>query len=195
MPSSASSSPNEIHNFGDLAFTPSVRAVQERMGSRASYARLAGREQRVRLGAEEAAFIAARDSFYLASVGENGWPYVQHRGGPRGFLRVLGEQTLGFADFRGNRQYLSTGNVLADARVCLFLMDYAQRERLKIWAEAEVVVDAATVARLLVPGGPVEAERAFLFRVVAFDWNCPQFITPRYTPDELAALGLHVSPT
>ncbi len=177
-----------IHNFGDLAFTPSVRAVQERMGSRPAQARLAGVERRVRLTEEETAFIAERDSFYLATIGENGWPYVQHRGGPPGFLRVLGENLLGFADLRGNRQYISAGNVEATGRACLFLMDYPNRYRLKLWAEAAVTYEGADLARLRWRELPATlVERGFLLRVLAYDWNCSQYITPRYTAEEWLA--------
>jgi predicted pyridoxine 5'-phosphate oxidase superfamily flavin-nucleotide-binding protein len=174
-------------NFGDIAFTPSVKAVQERLGSRGAYGRFTGRNHRTRFGPEERAFIEQRDTFYIATVGENGWPYVQHRGGPAGFLRVLDEQTLGFADFRGNRQYVTTGNVSATHHSCLFLMDYPNRTRLKIWAEAETSEDAGLIARLVVPDYTAVVERAFLFRVLAFDWNCEQHIVRRFTPDEYIA--------
>lgn len=180
--------PSDIHNFGDLVFTPSVRGVQAREGSRAANARLENVERRVRLTAEELEFIAARDSFYVATVGENGWPYVQHRGGPPGFLRDLGDNRLGFADLHGNRQFISTGNVEATGRACLFLMDYPNRYRLKLWAEASVTEDAEILARLRPSGLPSAlVERGFLLRVLAFDWNCPQYITPRYTAEEWAA--------
>ena len=179
-----------VHNFGDLAFTPSVRAAQEREGSRASQARLEGVERRVHLTPEELDFIAARDSFYLATVGENGWPYVQHRGGPAGFLRHLDGNLLGFADLRGNRQYITTGNVDATSKACLFLMDYPNRFRLKLWAEASVTEDESILARLQPPGlSPALVERGFLLRVLAFDWNCSQYITPRYTAEEWTALS------
>lgn len=174
-------------NFGDLAFTPAVKATQERLGSRKNYARLEGRISRTEITADEAAFIAARDSFYLATVGENGWPYIQYRGGPKGFLRVLDATTLGFADFRGNRQYISTGNIASTGHTCLFLMDYPAQERLKIWAEAELTEDPAVIARLADPSYGARIERGFLFRVLAFDWNCQQHIVPRYTPAEFAA--------
>jgi predicted pyridoxine 5'-phosphate oxidase superfamily flavin-nucleotide-binding protein len=174
-------------NFGDLAFTPVVKAVQERLGSRRAYGRLTGVNQRTRFGPEERAFIEQRDTFYVATVGENGWPYVQHRGGPKGFLRVLDEQTLGFADFRGNRQYVTTGNVSVTHHACLFLMDYPNQTRLKIWAEAETSEDTGLIQRLVVPDYPATVERAFLFRVLAFDWNCEQHIIRRFTPDEYIA--------
>ena len=176
-------------NFGDLAFTPAVKAVQERLGTRRSYARLEGRAVRTEIGPDEAEFIAARDSFYIATVGENGWPYVQYRGGPKGFLRMLDATTLGFADFRGNGQYVSTGNVVSTHRACLFLMDYPNRTRLKIWAEAEISDDAATIARVTDPTYHAQIERAFLFRVQAFDWNCQKYIVQRFTPDEFEVLS------
>ncbi|MEP7077389.1 MAG: pyridoxamine 5'-phosphate oxidase family protein [Chthoniobacterales bacterium] len=181
--------PEHPANFGDLAFTPAVKATQERLGSRENYARREGRHSRTRLGPEEAAFIAVRDSLYLASVGENGWPYIQYRGGPRGFLKLLDQETLGFADFRGNRQYISTGNVLATGRTCLFLMDYPAQERLKIWADATLSEDPALLAQLANSSYAAKAERAFLFHVLAFDWNCQQHIVRRYTPEEYAAVS------
>jgi predicted pyridoxine 5'-phosphate oxidase superfamily flavin-nucleotide-binding protein len=175
-------------HFLHLATTPSVAAAQ---------ARFLGRAQTIsdspapdRLGVDEREFIQARDSFYMASVTETNWPYVQHRGGPVGFLRVLGENTLGFADVRGNRQLLSTGYLTANDRVALFLMDYPQRSRLKILGHARVLAageDPQLAAQLTVRGGS-PAERLFLIDVVAFDWNCPKYITPRYTQDEIQAL-------
>jgi hypothetical protein len=135
----------------------------------------------------ETHFIAARDGFYQATVSETGWPYVQFRGGPAGFLKVLDGRTIGYADFRGNVQYVSVGNLLTDARVALILMDYANRSRLKILGRARLVEeseDAALPARLAVPGYPSRVERAVLITVEAYDWNCPQHITPRYTEAE-----------
>jgi len=176
-------------NFAEIAFTPRVMAEQERIGSRRAYAREARDDSA--LGPAETNFIAARDSFYMASVSETGWPYVQHRGGPAGFLRVLGPALLGFADLHGNRQHISIGNVGASDRVSLFLMDYPNRRRLKILAHARIVSegeDAALVARLAPAGLEDDAERAILFDVVGFDWNCPQHITPRFTVAELAPL-------
>ena len=176
------------HRFAELAFTDRVRTLQEQEGSRASYARFEGGEaHHHRLGPAEAAFLAARDSFYLATVSETGWPYVQHRGGPPGFLKVLGERTIGFADFRGNRQYVSLGNLGGDDRVSLILVDYPHRRRLKILGHARAVEDPATVARLAVEGYPAKVERGLLIEVAAFDWNCPQHLTPRFTEAEIAA--------
>lgn len=139
----------------------------------------------------EASFIAARDSFYLASVSQNGWPYVQHRGGPPGFIRTLNETTLGFADYRGNRQYISLGNVAEDDRVALILVDYSRRARLKILAHMaahDLAAEPELAARLLTPGYRGRPERGFTLRLEAFDWNCPQHITPRFTAAEVTEL-------
>ncbi|WBV42358.1 pyridoxamine 5'-phosphate oxidase family protein [Pseudoroseomonas cervicalis] len=170
----------------DIASTPSVLAARQRYGGD----RWAGgaEDDPGGLGEAERRFIAARDGFYLASVSETGWPYVQFRGGPAGFLRVLDERRLGYADFRGNRQYITAGNVAADDRVSLFLMDYAQRHRLKIFGRLRMVDardDPALAERLAVPGYAAKIERAALITVEAFDWNCPQHITPRLTEAEL----------
>ena len=178
------------HRFAELAFTPTVMAVQEHEGSRDSYRRLEGGEaHHDRLGPAEASFIAARDSFYMATVSETGWPYLQHRGGPRGFLKVLDEGTIGFADFRGNRQYVSVGNLLGDDRVALILVDYPNRRRLKILGRARAVTmdDAAKLGRLGVPGYRAKVERGLLIAVETFDWNCPQHLTPRFTTEEIKA--------
>jgi uncharacterized protein len=178
------------HKFAELAFTPGVRAMQERMGSRKAYARAEGGPiDHDRLSGTEAAFIAARDSFYMASVGETGWPYIQHRGGPPGFVKVLDESTLGFADFRGNRQYVSLGNLLGDDRVSLFFMDYPHQARLKLLGRARPVTwdeEPELIERLTVPGYAAKVERGFLIAVEAFDWNCSQHITPRFTEAEVA---------
>ncbi len=137
---------------------------------------------------DEADFIAERDSFYMGSVSETGWPYVQHRGGPVGFLKVLGPNLLGFADFKGNRQLLTTGNLDVADRVALFLMDYPHRTRLKILGHARVL-DAREHPELVEQWAPEplrsKVERLFLIRVVSFDWNCPQYITPRFTAAEM----------
>jgi uncharacterized protein len=178
------------YGFVDILATPAVKAAQEVNGSRAMYARAEVDRDFDRFTAQEAAFIAARDSFYMASVAENGWPYVQHRGGPVGFLKMLDDRTLAFADFRGNRQYLSTGNVSADGRVALFLMDYRNRRRLKILAHAELkelTDDPALTARLVDPAYKGRPERIWVLRLAAFDWNCPQHITPRFTEADMTA--------
>lgn len=172
------------HRFAEIAFTPGVKAVQEQNGSRRSYARMeGGAPMRHRLSEREAQFIAARDSFYMATVSETGWPYIQHRGGPAGFLRVLDEKTIGFADFSGNRQYISVGNLSGNDRVSLFLMDYANRTRLKILGRVQLIApdDAETMRKLTLDGVESRIERGFLIDVEAFDWNCPQHITERYT--------------
>ncbi|AIQ91404.1 respiration [Methylobacterium phyllosphaerae] len=177
--------------YSDVAFTPAVRALQEAQGSRNHYARYdALDEPDARLGPGERAFIAARDGFYIATVSQTGWPYVQFRGGPPGFLKVLGEADLGFADFRGNRQYVTAGNVSVEDRVSLFMMDYPGRRRLKVFGRMRAVdgsVDPEHVNRFAPPGYRAVIERAFLIRVEAFDWNCPQHITPRFTSGEIAA--------
>jgi predicted pyridoxine 5'-phosphate oxidase superfamily flavin-nucleotide-binding protein len=165
-------------------------AAQRANGSRAQWERFAGDRVSDRFGPDEAAYIAARDSFYIASVSESGWPYVQHRGGPPGFLRLLNESTLGFADFRGNRQYISLGNTAANDRVALILMDYPRRARLKIYAHVEIRdlgADAALAEALALPGYRGRPERAMLLHLAAFDWNCPQHITPRFTEAEIDA--------
>jgi predicted pyridoxine 5'-phosphate oxidase superfamily flavin-nucleotide-binding protein len=177
--------------FANIAFTPRVKAEQERMGSRRAYARVDGVEAPDALGDAEVEFLAARDSFYMASVGETGWPYIQHRGGPRGFVAVLDPHTLGFADYRGNKQYVSLGNVGGDDRVALIFVDYPNRARLKVLARASVVTAASApdvFARLVAAADPAaRVERAFVLRVEGFDWNCPQHITPRFTQDEVRA--------
>jgi predicted pyridoxine 5'-phosphate oxidase superfamily flavin-nucleotide-binding protein len=172
------------YGFLDIVGTPSVQAAQVAQGSRKLWENFSQDRTFDRFGDNEVAFIEARDSFYLASVGENGWPYVQHRGGPPGFLKVLDEKTLGFADFRGNRQYISLGNVAADDRVALFLMDYPNRARLKILAHMTVkgLADEPELAAHLTPRGyRAVPERLFVLSLAAFDWNCSQHITPRYT--------------
>lgn len=172
--------------FLEILETPRVRAAQESAYGRSRPA--AARGEITGLTPDEITFIQARDSFYLASLSESGWPYVQHRGGPPGFLQVLGERSLAFADYGGNRQLLTTGNVAHDDRVCLFLMDYAARERLKILARASVIAPGdPRLGRLPTPGG-TRAERGFLLEVHGYDWNCPKFITPRYTADEVETL-------
>jgi ferredoxin-NADP reductase/predicted pyridoxine 5'-phosphate oxidase superfamily flavin-nucleotide-binding protein len=179
-------------NFSELAFTPTVRAVQTRLGSRAGYATLDDPlVQRNALSSIEIEFITARDSFFQASVGENGWPYVQHRGGPPGFLKVLGPQTIAYADFRGNAQYISVGNLMGDDRVSLILMDYAEKRRLKLWGRARLVElhddPEGIIDQLELPHYRARVERGVVITVEAFDWNCPQHITPRYTEAQIAA--------
>ncbi len=178
-------------NFTRHAFTDSVKKAQERYGTRDSYARVEKSGDRYRLTAREVLFIQSRDSFYMATVGYNGWPYVQFRGGEKGFLRVLDDTTIGYADFRGNGQYISTGNIEANQKAALIVMDYPQRRRLKIWAEASIAEAAGNPGlreQLEVAGYPGQIERLVLLRVQAFDWNCPRHITPRYTVEEMHAL-------
>ena len=178
------------YKFLDIASTPSVRAAQAANGSREMWEKFKGHRTFDRFTDDEVAFIAARDSFYMATVSETGWPYVQHRGGPRGFLKVLDEKTLGFADFRGNLQYISVGNLAANDRASLILVDYPNRARLKILAHVEmrsIAADSELAERLAVPGYKAKLERACLLALETFDWNCPQHITPRYTIDEVQA--------
>lgn len=176
------------YGFLDIAITPSVRAAQEQMGVDHLWADFRGERASDRFTRSEELFIAARDSFYIASVSETGWPYVQHRGGPPGFLNVIDERTLAFADYSGNRQYISTGNFAANGRACLFLMDYPRRTRLKIYAHAEVLaLDAVPelTEKVSPQGYRARPERLFRLRLDAFDWNCPQHITPRFTEAEI----------
>ena len=178
-------------NFTELAFTESVKAQQEKYGTRAAYSRMEqGGAFRNRLTWSEQNHIENRDGFYLASVGSNGWPYMQFRGGPKGFLKVIDDDTLAYADFRGNGQYISTGNFQDNKKTLLFLMDYPNKRRLKIWADAEVLdpADQPELAKQLVmPEYQVTVERIIVFKVQAFDWNCPQHITPRFTEEEVKA--------
>ncbi len=177
-----------VSRFLDLTATPSVKAVQAQNGSREMWESLDGQRSFDRFTEPETGFIAARDSFYMATVSETGWPYIQHRGGPPGFLKVLDERTLGFADFRGNRQYISVGNAAANDRAALFLIDYPNRRRLKILAHIEIrnIHESPELTqRLAVPGYRGRPERAILLHLDAFDWNCPQHITPRFTTAEV----------
>ena len=176
------------HRFAEIAFTPNVKKAQDVNGSRRSYARLEqGEVHHDVLGPNEATFIAERDSFYMATVSETGWPYIQHRGGPPGFIRVLDNKTIGFADFRGNRQYVSVGNLETDDRISMILMDYPNRARLKILGRARLVgLDKQDIlTRLSLPDYRAVVERGFVITIEAFDWNCPQHITPRFTPAEI----------
>jgi len=174
------------HKFAELAFTDTVKQLQEADGSRKSYARMeAGEDSNNVLTDREEAFIGARDSFYMATVGETGWPYVQHRGGPAGFVRVIDEKTLGFPDFSGNRQFVSTGNLQVDDRVSLFFMDYPNKARLKLLGRVKTSKDPEILESLALEGYSAKIERAFLIDVAAFDWNCPQHITPRFTAEDV----------
>ncbi len=181
-----------IKNFAGIAFTESVKHQQEKYGSRRQYERMEQIERGTEIGFAEADFIAARDSFYLATVGETGQPYVQFRGGNPGFLKVLDKKTLAFADFRGNLQYVSVGNLTKNDRAALILMDYPNRRRLKIFARVEVLeASNATdlIEKLKDEKYPAKIERAMRMHVEAFDWNCPQHITPRFTIEEIGKLN------
>ena len=179
------------HRFAEIAFTPAVAEAQRHYGSREQNERMerfGGPNDA--LGPDERDFIAARDSFYMATVSETGWPYIQHRGGPPGFLKVLDENTVAFADFRGNKQLISTGNLSENDRVSLFLMDYPNKTRLKILGHAKIVEaqeDPELLARVAAEGYKARIERLVSIRVVAFDWNCQQHITRRFTEDEVRA--------
>lgn len=177
--------------YSDIAFTPAVRDMQTRMGSRATYAPLdVTDDRRDTLTEREAEFIEARDGFYQATVGDTGWPYVQFRGGPAGFLKVLDAKTIGFADFRGNVQYISVGNLQNNDRISIILMDYPNRRRLKLLGRVRLVSEAedpALVAKLALPAYRARVERAFVITIEAYDWNCPQHITPRFTEAEVQA--------
>ncbi|MFO1145854.1 MAG: pyridoxamine 5'-phosphate oxidase family protein [Rhodospirillales bacterium] len=178
------------YGFLDIAVTPSVRAAQSAMGSEEAWADFKGKRTFDRFSENEAAFIADRDSFYIATVSETGWPYIQHRGGPRGFLKLVDDRSLACADYRGNRQYISVGNVATNDRGCLFLIDYPRRARLKAYVRMEIVaLDAEPELTEIVamPDYKAKLERIFRLRLQAFDWNCPQHITPRFTEEEIAA--------
>ena len=180
------------HSYLQTLTTDSVVLAQDRYGGREAVGRqLAHADPSAELGPDERAFLAAADTCYLATVGQTGWPYVQHRGGPPGFLRVLSATTLGWADFRGNRQYLSVGHLAANDRASLLIMDTAERRRLKLLGTVEVHDardEPALTAAVTVPGYRATVERAMLFHVVGFDWNCPQHITPRFTSAQSTAL-------
>ncbi len=178
-------------HFAEIAYTPAVRVLQRRYNG--SEMPSGSGSPQPELGPRESTFIAARDSFYLATVSETGWPHVQHRGGPAGFLRVLAPRLLAFPDYGGNRQYVSAGNLQGNDRAALILMDYPHRRRLKILGHM-TVWDAADappeLAGVTAPAGGIGAERIMVLQVAAFDWNCSQHITPRYSAAELAALGI-----
>ncbi len=176
------------HKFAEIAFTETVKSIQSNMGSRKMYTRMEepSEDYNNLLGPNEAAFISARDSLYMATVSETGWPYVQHRGGPQGFVKILDEKTIAMPDFRGNRQYVSVGNLTKDDRVSLFFMDYANKTRLKLLGRVTLVgLDKPDIIeKLQMPDYRGHIERGFVITVEGFDWNCPQHITERYTlPD------------
>jgi predicted pyridoxine 5'-phosphate oxidase superfamily flavin-nucleotide-binding protein len=175
----------------DVVFSPSIKTVQERRGSRAGFARWEERRGfRSTVTEDLAAFIAERDSFYFATASAAGQPYIQHRGGPKGFLRVLDERTLAFADYTGNRQYITTGNLLENDRAFIFLMDYANRQRIKLWGSARAVEDDAGLFERLGPTGQARREQAIVFTLEAWDINCPQHIPQLFPAEEVAqAIG------
>jgi uncharacterized protein len=175
-------------NFAEIAFSAEAKALQKKFGSREAYERMERTTVYEGLTIQEEKFISQRDSFYMSTVGENGFPYIQHRGGPKGFLKILDKNRLGFVDFKGNMQYVSVGNLATNNKIALFLMDYARKRRLKIYATVEVVElkDHQDLYDLLdLEDYKFSPERMFVFHIEAFDWNCPQHITPRYTIDEL----------
>ena len=182
--------PDMAYGFLDIAATASVKEAQRENGSADYWTGFHGERAFDRFTENEAAFIAARDSFFMATVSESGWPYVQHRGGPAGFIRMLDDKTLAIADFRGNRQYITVGNVAAGGRASLILMDYANRRRLKIFAHVEIknlADDPELTAAVATPDYKAKLERVLLFHLDAFDWNCPQHITSRFTEPEIDA--------
>lgn len=179
-------------NFTKFAFTDSVKGVQKRYGTRDSYSSMEESGDRFMLTYNERTFIESRDSFYMGTVGENGWPYVQFRGGPQGFLQVLDNTTIAYVDFRGNGQYISTGNINDNNKTSLFLMDYPTQRRLKIWAETSIInahENESLLEQLQIESYKARVERIVIFKIKAYDWNCPQHITLRYTLDEITALA------
>lgn len=175
-------------NFAEIAFSDAAKALQSKYGSRSSYERMEKMNVVDGLSPNEARFIEQRDSFYLASVVSNGFPYIQHRGGPKGFVKVLDKYTIGYIDFTGNKQYVSVGNFATNNKVALIMMDYPAKARLKILAKAEVVEldeNHELLEKLDLGNYQHRPERMILFHIEAFDWNCPQHINPRYTVDEI----------
>lgn len=175
-------------NFASIAFSDEVKMLQEKQGSRKSYARMERDTYQDGLTENEAAFISQRDSFYMATIGESGFPYIQHRGGPKGFIKVLDAKRLGFIDFKGNMQYISVGNMATSNKVALIMVDYPARARLKIFARAEIVElkdDPSLYDLLDLSEYTFRPERMMILHIEAFDWNCPQHITPRYTVEEI----------
>ncbi|MEK9283084.1 MULTISPECIES: pyridoxamine 5'-phosphate oxidase family protein [unclassified Bradyrhizobium] len=172
----------------DVAFTPAVKSIQTRKGSREAYARAEQRGWRTEVDENLAAFLADADSFYLATASGDGQPYIQHRGGPKGFLKVLDKQTLAFADYAGNQQYLTQGNLSENPKAYIFVMDYAHRRRVKIWGEARVVEDDDALTQALMPKGyRARPEQVILFKIAAWDTNCPQHIPQKFDAADVAA--------
>lgn len=180
---------DELRIPSDVAFSPTVKAIQESRGSRASYARMEReRGWKTTVTPDLAAFVAAQTSVFLATASADGQPYIQHRGGPPGFLRVLDERTLALADYRGNRQYITLGNLAENPRAHLFLIDYANRRRIKVWGRARVVDDDPQLLQALMPEGYAAApEQAIVFEIAAWDANCPQHIPQRFEAADVAA--------
>jgi len=177
-------------NYGKLAFTDAVKALQDEHGSRRTYDRMEKMHVTTGFSSNEIAFIENQDHFFMASFGENGYPYIQHRGGPAGFLNVLDAKTLAFVDFTGNKQYISMGNLQTNPNVALILVSYPQRARLKVYAKARIVAltdDPSLFDRIDPDAYPHRPERMLVLDVQAFDWNCPQHITPRYTVADIEA--------
>ena len=175
-------------NYSELAFTDAIKNLQDRLGSRLSYERMEKVSFVDGLTDYETEYIAQIDSFYLASIGENGYPYIQHRGGPKGFIRVIDKETIGIVDFVGNRQYISAGNISKNAKVSLILLSYPLKTRLKIYAEAEIIElseDSSLYDFLRPKEYKFKPERIMLFKVKAYDWNCPQHINPKYSIEEV----------
>jgi uncharacterized protein len=178
--------------FGSLVFTPAIKALQEKYGSRRQYAKREASGFPIEgIGPSEREFLSECDSFYMASIGASGWPYVQHRGGPHGFLKVIDEHTIAFADFRGNKQYISTGNLSTDDRVALILVDYPRQARLKILGHVTIVEGEEAkqwIEKVRAPDYEGVIERVFVIHVEAFDWNCQQHITPRFTEEQIRSV-------
>jgi predicted pyridoxine 5'-phosphate oxidase superfamily flavin-nucleotide-binding protein len=175
-------------NYGQLAFTDTIKKMQEEAGSRSAYDRMEKMSVVDGLSENEINFIGDRDSFYMASFGENEYPYIQHRGGPAGFIKVIDNKTIGIVDFSGNRQYISTGNISKNEKVALIMVSYPQRARLKLYANAKIVdlEENAALYDLIKPADyKFRPERMMIFEIQAYDWNCPQHITPRYTTEEI----------
>ncbi|WP_442591546.1 pyridoxamine 5'-phosphate oxidase family protein [Pedobacter sp. AW31-3R] len=177
-------------NYEQIAFTDAVKKLQELYGSRMAYARMEAGDHEAGFTDDEMSFISSRDSFYMASISQTGYPYIQHRGGPKGFIKVLDHATLGLVDFSGNRQYISVGNAAENSKVSLILMDYPHKARLKLFADLKIVEisdDPELFEKLDPAGYKHKAERMLLFSVKGYNWNCPQHITPRYTLEEIEA--------
>lgn len=177
------------HKYAEQMFTENVKKVQEIAGSRKSYARMEqGDAYNSVLGPNEMEFINESDSFYMASVGETGWPYVQHRGGNKGFVKIIDEATIGYSDFRGNKQYISVGNFKSNNKVSLFFMDYKNKRRLKLIGHVQVIDDETILNKLAPSDYSAKIERGIIITIEGFDWNCPQHITKRYTEEDIRPL-------